>query len=195
MRFRQRLAKVPWLTIGLEMASIVFAVTLALAANEWRENRREKVQVRVVLEALVGELRANRQTLDERLAYYRQIAESLQTAVEEHGPGGSAGEVEIPGWSGLRPPILTSSAWEAAVATQAASKIDFSLAQVVARTYSFQSLYQTMIDGDVEILSQGEEPQIGQMLNLFRDLTVLGEELSSAYGQTAETLSKGPRKG
>ncbi len=60
-----------------EFVSIVFAVTLALLVNEWRQNRRDDKLVERILITLTDEVKLNLQQAEKALEYRKQLLKNI----------------------------------------------------------------------------------------------------------------------
>ncbi len=73
---------IDWRTLMLEVFFIVLGVVLALAANDWREHRSNLRHASTALESIRDELDANRQAVDNALAYHAHLYDTLRTYVQ-----------------------------------------------------------------------------------------------------------------
>jgi hypothetical protein len=160
----------------LEMLGVVFAVVVALAADEWREDRDLTERAATARQAVLAELAANRDEVE-------RTRESMDSAVARLGEavrGIEAGE-STPVDVDLELPDFSDAAWRITQVTDAASRLDFAWLTRVARVYAAQDLYAD-VRGEVvrtmaSLGSSGPDPgitrlrnQLGIMLQLHRQL-------------------------
>lgn len=156
----------------LEAASVVFAVLLALAVDEWRETRSREALAARARASILEEIRGNeaelRKTRDNNRALLRSVEEGLSqlaqkrdTALQFH--------FEIA--------LLSSSAWNTAQMTQAANDLEFDWLRRVSNVYELQGLYVTSQSAVVDRLSG-----ISELLedDPRRMLTIIAERLRVA---------------
>src|SRR5689334_25267935 len=103
-------SRIPWLKLGVETLFVVLGVLVALAVDEWREARRDQEVVRLALQNLRAEIRANRPEVERALAHHREQLRRL-----EKTPGIGVA---------IRPAMIRNNAWQAAQSSQAAAHMD-----------------------------------------------------------------------
>jgi hypothetical protein len=164
-RFREKLPE-----LLLEAASVVFAVLLALAVDEWRETRSRNALATRARASILEEIRSNeselRNTRDNNRALLQRIEETLSRVKQRRG--------EISLDFTFKIAFLSSAAWQTAQMTQAANLLDFDWLRVASNAYELQDIYLTSqsavmdrISGITEILE--DDPQ--------RMLTIIAERL------------------
>ncbi|HSK77518.1 MAG TPA: hypothetical protein VLQ45_13795 [Thermoanaerobaculia bacterium] len=164
-RFREKLPE-----LLLEAVSVVFAVLLALAVDEWRETRSRNALAARARASILEEIRSNesklRNTRDNNRALLQRIEEALSRVKQR--------EPEISLEFNFKIALLSSAAWQTAQMTQAANLMDFDWLRGVSNAYEFQEIYLTSqstvvdrISGISEILE--DDPQ--------RMLTIIAERL------------------
>ena len=153
----------------LEAASVVFAVLLALAVDEWRETRSREALAARARAGILEEIRLNetelRNTRDNNRALLQSVEEGL-TRLEQKRDTALQFHFEIA--------LLSSAAWNTAQMTQAANYLDFDWQRRVSDVYELQSLYVTSqsavvdrLSGISEILGNGNDPR--RMLNILAE--------------------------
>ena len=157
----------------LEAASVVFAVLLALAVDEWRETKSRDALAARARASILEEIRSNeselRNSRSKNRALQQQIEEALRR-VKQREPETS---LEI----NFQIAFLSSSSWQTAQMTQAANFLDFDWVRRVSKVYEHQELYLTSQSAVVDRLSG-----ISEILedNPQRMLTILAERLRVA---------------
>ena len=116
--------------LALEAAMVVFAVLVALAFDEWRENRHFRELADRARTAVVAEATANLEELERTSADLRSVRERLVQAISSMEEGLDTSldlTFELPEFS--------SAAWQAAQVTQAAPYLDYAWVIRVSRAY------------------------------------------------------------
>lgn len=121
--------------ILIEAASVVFALLLALALNQWNERRELRERGAAVRAAIRAELSENRAEIDSARPHLAEIRRQLRDAVD--GKAAAAHELTVD----LGVSLLSAAAWRAALATQATQTIDFKWMTNVAKIYELQDNY------------------------------------------------------
>jgi hypothetical protein len=156
----------------LEAASVVFAVLLALAVDEWRETRSREALAARARASILQEVRTNeselRGTREKNRALLRKIEAALPRLLQR-----SDTSLEF----NFQVALLSSAAWNTTQMTQAANFLDFDWVRRVSILYELQGLYVTSqsavvdrISGISEILD--DDPR--------RMLTIIAERLRVA---------------
>lgn len=165
----------------LEVVGIVFAVLIALAADEWREGRQLEAQARMARAAVVQELRANRDELGSSRASIDSTWAQMRRAAEAIAAGGGPDGLVLD----LSLPDLSSGAWEGARLVAAGGRFDLDWLVRVAQLYESQELYEAfrleMLRTLGEMSAPGVAdvlPRVAGQLGLLRQLH---EQLSTRY--------------
>ena len=124
-------------SLFLEAFSVVLAVLLALAVDQWREDRANAALAQLAADRIESEVRANRQELSRAAGRHGEIYEDLETSLEQLPERGSNVDFEV----NFAIAVLSSSAWETSRATRAVHHMDFDWVLRIAKVYDLQSLY------------------------------------------------------
>ncbi|MCA9738822.1 MAG: hypothetical protein R3E98_08110 [Gemmatimonadota bacterium] len=167
----------------LEVGSIVFAVLIALAADEWREGRQLEAQARLARAAVVHELRANRDELRSSQESIDRTWNALRSAADAFAAGGEPDGPVLD----LSLPDLSSGAWEGARLVAAGGRFDLGWLVRVAQLYENQELYEAFrlevlrTLGEMSAASVAEVlPRVAGQLGLLRQLH---EQLLTRYDE------------
>ncbi|NJM25034.1 MAG: hypothetical protein HC859_05560 [Bacteroidia bacterium] len=76
---------IPYGKIAFEFLSVLFAVTLALTGNEWRQRRSDQAMVRRVMITMKGELTANKKQLESVYPYHANLVKELEQGTHRVG--------------------------------------------------------------------------------------------------------------
>jgi hypothetical protein len=175
MSVSDRSHRIPWLQIGVETFFVVLGVLLALAVDEWRENRRDQAVVSLALQNLREEIRANRPEVQRALAHHRDQQRRLE---------------ETPGIGvALKPALVRNNAWQAAQTSQAAAHMDFSSVAACSKLEELQGNYQSLLAGVMPSLYRLEDRP--SMPLVLQDLIWFEEKLLQAYDETERAIPAG----
>ena len=134
----------------LEAAMIFFAVMLALAAEEWRENRDRLELADRALRSVVEEMRSNLGELENTGVRNAERLEAARIVLEELAAGRDQGDADV----GLEVALLSAAAWESAQMSQAVQYLDFDVMRDLSEVYEIQALYDRMQAGAVDNMTQ-----------------------------------------
>lgn len=131
-----------------EASFVVLGVILALAANEWRQDRADKQQSQQALATIFEELKTNRSAVAEAMDYHHGLIEML-FADHEDGWRPEARQFT----RGFVAPARTSrTAWETAAETGAFPKTDFTIVKDLSHVYAQQERYEVQARSVGEII-------------------------------------------
>jgi cell division protein ZapA (FtsZ GTPase activity inhibitor) len=178
---RERLAeKLPEALI--EAASVVFALLLALALNQWNENREQAARADAARAAIRAELAENRTEIESARPQLSAIKQKLRDVIDGKSP--DAHELSV----NLGVSLLSAAAWHAALATQATQTIDFKWMTTVAKVYELQDNYLRVQAAAVDQLTSiPADPKLGgkaiaaALIARIDGLSQLADGLSNAY--------------
>ena len=183
-----------WMAQGVfQGALIVGSILIALAFDEWREEREEDELVARALYSFSLELKQNLERLDDAVPFNSALFDyfSRSHAAGEIDSIDKVNEVV----RGLQPTILENTAWSTAVATGALAKMDYELVAALSLTYNMQSRYILEHQANVEDLENripraNEEVGllVAQALKRLHELAEAGVELQAVYQQMNDLL-------
>ena len=123
--------------IILEAVSIIFAVLLALAVNEWREDRQNTKLAERAQQGVLKEIASNHTELVANRADNVTMLDSLNAGlarIKLEAGGRLSVEFSLS--------LLSSSAWKAAQATLAIHFLSFEWVERISKLYGLQELYE-----------------------------------------------------
>jgi hypothetical protein len=123
-----------------ESALIVFSVLLALAVNEWADQRRQASHARVALAAIVSEVQANRASLVAASAFHRKI----QGILEQFQAAGREPDEQTATGGLFQPARLVTTAWQSARDSGATSQLPYPLVLELSRLYQSKDRYNDL---------------------------------------------------
>ena len=121
--------------ILIEAGSVVFALLLALALNQWNERRELRERGEAVRAAIRAELSEKRTEIGAARPNLVGIQKQLRDVIDGKELAEHALSVDL----GVS--LLSAAAWRAALATQATQTIDFKWMTKVAKIYELQDNY------------------------------------------------------
>lgn len=186
-----------WLPqVLIESALIVVSILVALALDEWREERQDAEVVQQSLENFLIEIDQNKVRVDDA-APFNQGLHSVLTSYYMDDDLESVDEF-VDMVESYSPAVLQSTAWDTALATGTLSKMDYNLVRVLSLTYGVQSRYQTTtvsgMDNLISPVNLSEDRLRLALYNSMRYLegvTTLEQELADTYGEAALIIDQG----
>jgi hypothetical protein len=170
--------------ILIEAASVVFALLLALALNQWHERRELRERGEAVRTAIRAELAANRAEIESARPNLLAIQKALRDVID--GKEAAAHELTV----NLGVSLLSAAAWHASLATQASETIDFKWMTTVAKIYELQDNYLHVQAAALDQLTSipaggdtGAKAIAGSLIARIDGLVQLADGLIKAYDE------------
>ncbi|MGD8320362.1 MAG: hypothetical protein PVJ02_07910 [Gemmatimonadota bacterium] len=135
LRFRFR---GEWIAQAIvESVFVVVSILLALAVDEWRENRSYEELADQSLGIFEREIRLNQARLEDAVPFHTGIRDLLGQAVDN-----AAATLDLRGiMEGVETPVILNTAWETALATGALTHMDVEMVSALSLTYSIQDRF------------------------------------------------------
>jgi hypothetical protein len=175
----------------VEAGMIFLAVVLALAAEEWRENRDRQALADRALYSVVEEVRSNLDELERTAPSNIARLEAARAVLEEMEAGDESGDVDI----GLEVSLLSTAAWQSAQMSQAVHYFDLDAMRQLSEVYEIQEMYDRMQIGMVDgmgdlmrIAREDPEAAVRQGVSGVGMLVGFQETLAETYRHTLEQL-------
>lgn len=175
----------------LEAAMIFFAVMLALAAEEWRENRDRLELADRALRSVVEEVRSNLEELETTGVRNAERLEAARVVLAELEAGRDEGDADV----GLEVALLSSAAWQSAQMSQAVQYLDFDIMRDLSEVYEIQDLYERVqagaVDNMTEMMRTAEQDPVAAVRQGVISISVLTDlhgSLMEVYRDTLEKL-------
>ena len=173
----------------------MISILLALALDEWQDDLEIQELIDRSIVNFQNELNQNKSRIDDIGVYHMGVLQVLQRRTFE--PDGEPLKEFRNIMETLQPIVLTSSAWETAVATGALGRMDYELVSALTLTYNtqlrFDDDYRSMLRLLLSPINLNEENLRNTTYNAGRfiaDVTLAESELSVYYAQTLELLKK-----
>jgi len=160
-----------------ESALIVFSILLALAINEWKENRDNQRLASQALANFEREIQENSGRVERSFPYHSHLSEAFK---------GARSLTEVEGWHGISSPMLQDTAWQTALATNAFGQIRYETVSALSRVYTSQKSLEKVADDVVaSLVNQGLSDSTKGLMN---DLLIAETGLRSAYEQALKRI-------
>lgn len=131
-----------------EAGFVVLGVILALAANEWRQDRADHQQSRQAVASIHEELKANRAAIAESMEYHLGLMEMLRA---EHEEGWVPEARQFPRGF-IFPARVARTAFDSASETGALAKTDFATVVKLSGIYAHQDRYEFQVRSIGEVI-------------------------------------------
>ncbi len=174
----------------IEIVAIFLSLSLAFFINEWRQNARDAATANHALTSIRTELLTNKRFIEDRLPYYRQMRDTLTQILKNSDDDILISEVELKGYRGVMPPLIRKSSLETAQSIGAFTNIKYQVADHIGMVYAFQDFYRDIIDKYITALTNGNLKTVRSLLSFFSELIVVGEELTTAYGELLAKMAE-----
>jgi hypothetical protein len=179
----------------VESALIVISILLALTLDEWQEDLEIQELIDRSIVNFQNELTQNKSRIEDIGVYHRGVLQVLQrrTFVSDSESLEEFRNV----MEALQPIVLTSSAWETAVATGALGRMEYELVSALTLTYNtqlrFDDDYRSTLRLLLSPINLNKENLPITTYNAGRfvtDVTSAESELSVYYAQTLELIKQ-----
>lgn len=191
----------PWISrVLVESVLVVGSILLALAVDEWNEERALQDLANRSLVNFEREIQLNRLRLEDVTLFHMGLRDVLANM--------DAGSASVPATTirnimeGFEPAILVSTAWETAVATGALGYMDYDVVSGLSLTYNLQGRLVALNQSGLNDLlvagfRSGETELLVYTANRYmRELTGAEQRLQGVYdlvlGLIAETIGEPP---
>lgn len=176
-----------WLPrVLFESFLIVISILVALALDEWREQRQDDDMVHHALLNFVSEINQNKIRIDDATPFNQGLLDVLQGNYEREEVSSIDDFVMMLG--SYTPVVLQSTAWDTALATGSLAKMDYNLVSALSLTYNMQNRYQSVTRAGLDELINPNNLSADQMslamlnsIRYLRDATSMEIELSAVY--------------
>ena len=183
-----------WLPrVLFESALIVVSILVALALDEWRDNRQNDQLIKHALSSFVSEIRQNKARVEDAAPFNQ----GLRNVLSRHYQDDDISSVDefVTMVESYSPVVLQSSAWDTAMATGSLAKMDYNVVSALSLTYSMQNRYiQTTSSSMAELTSPQNLGNGNLKLAVYNSIRYLDKvsgmesELSGAYSQATLVL-------
>ncbi len=125
------------------MFSVVMAVLLALAVNQWRTNRSNQQIAANALKNIIQETTSNQAEIDTSLSEHLQIQQILRSTLKEYRAADKKQQNTLSDSFkyGYKHSVLNNTAWNSANITQAIKFLKFDIVAGLSTIYELQRIY------------------------------------------------------
>lgn len=182
-----------WILKGIvESVFVVASILLALAVDEWAQEREYAELADQSLAIFEREIRQNRARVDDAVPYHTGIRDFLGAMrVETTAPSDLASIME-----GLNAPVLLNTAWETSLATGALTHMEFEVVSALSLTYSIQEGFENGARMDRPRITTGNQlsaaeaqARIEEAYEYVAGLVRDEAELMTVYDQALELIA------
>lgn len=130
-----------WLPrVLFESLLITISILVALALDEWRENRQDEEAIQQALSNFASEIQRNKARIEDTAPFNRGLLEVLRHRYDTKDIGSVDDYVNMV--ESYAPAELRTTAWETALATGSLAEMEYNLVSVLSFTYGKQNDYQ-----------------------------------------------------
>lgn len=168
---------------------VVLGVVLALAANQWREERAAQRQADSALASILEEMQTNQAVVADSLDYHSQLLEMIRTTEQPTPRDFTRGFIA--------PAAIFRTAWQAASQTGALENMEYATVLELSRVYASQERYehQARVAGEIiyrELFTRGIGAVVDKPANLAALIATFSyreQELLGLYEGCLATLA------
>ena len=174
-----------------EVAMIVFAVLVALAVEEWRDERQMNDFADRARASVEAELAANLAELEDTGPGLIRVDSALAAVLEARDVTMLDGGIDV------QLPNLSDAAWEVARGSQAAPYFDFDWVLRTARAYEVLEVYSRGSDEVIGAMSGmiGREPSLTHVAAIYGWLVVVNDVHRQAIERLRSVLEESAGSG
>lgn len=185
-----------WLPrVIFESALITVSILLALALDEWRDERQTEETVVQAMANFLHEIKQNKARIDDAAPFNRGLHDVLS---RRYQVGDITSTTEfINAVESYTPVVLQSTAWETALTTGSVTKMNYNLVSALSLTYGLQSRYQETARLGMEDLLRPQnlsadllDLAIYNSIRYLNNVTGMEAELIIVYGEAEAVLRK-----
>lgn len=186
--------RAPWLPRALvESGLIVMSILMALALDEWKEDQEIQELIDRSVLNFSNELTRNHARIQDVRAYHQAVGQILK---KRRGKESSTSVAEFRNiMDAMQPIVLTSSAWQTAVATGSLTRMNFDLVSALSLTYNTQIVFNQKYNSTLDKLLSPSNLRdenlrftIHNASGFLEAVASSESELSDYYAQTLELL-------
>jgi hypothetical protein len=180
------------LRVTIESLLIVSSILLALAVDQWRDSRHNRIVAQQALDVFNREMNKNLGRIEENLPYHTGLRDVVAGMA---GDASRAPEVQTI-LEGLEPTVLLNTAWETALATGALTHINVGTVSALSLTYDLQQRFRDQMQRGLPRViitastTEGEKlSKIQETLVYLNELVRSEQELQSVYVEGLKVIN------
>ena len=178
----------------VESVLIVASILLALALDEWNEDRERQNLVNRSILVFEREIRQNMARVEAFSPIHQGLKNILSRREMEGGVASIAEFRDIV--QGFEPEVLLDSAWETAIATGAMAHMSYDLVSAISLTYNYQKRFDSMYAAGRSDLLRANNVQSENLSTTayvarryMDDVTATENQLQAVYRQALELIN------
>ena len=183
-----------WLPrVIFESFLIVVSILVALALDEWRDQRQDDKMVYQALLNFASEIEQNQVRIEDAAPFNQGLLNVLEERYRQEEM--SAIDDLVMMAESYSPVVLQTTAWDTALATGSLAKMNYNLVSALSMTYTIQSRYQVATrSGMDEVMNpQNLSPDqvrlaVFNSVRYLRDVTAMEAELNDVYAAAAMVI-------
>ena len=183
--------KIPFRAILIEVISVVLAVLVALAVDDWREARANAKLAQETLTMIKTDLESNVTSLEDELKTHQTILKELLETLEKVKKTGSMENITFNLNISFNP-VVNQAAWQTAIFTQAFRYMKPRTVQNISAIYEMKELYNNqMLSAMKKVYSVNWDNK--NIDYIFGQIMLFSQEVNMAlkYGEELLKLEKG----
>jgi len=182
----------------VESFFVVTSILLALAVDQWSENRQFAELADQSLGIFEREIGVNKSRLEDLIPFHTGIRELLARSMDAPNPDMDLRSI----MEGIELPVMLNTAWETALATGALTHMDVSTVSALSLTYSMQERFMAASGRDrprIPAAGDRSDPLVRERMHEAYDfmasLTRGESELMTVYGEALLMIRQNRRAG
>jgi len=185
-----------WLPrVLFESALITASILLALALDEWRDERQTEQAIEQAMSNFLSEIRQNKSRVDDAAPFNQ----GLRNVLNQRYRDGDIGTIDdfIGIVESYNPVVLQSTAWDTALATGSVAKMDYNLVSALSFTYGLQNRYLQTTRNAMSDLTSPQNLSAGRLdlaiynsVRYLEDVTSMETELIVVYGEAEKSIQE-----
>lgn len=187
-------------TIAIEIFSVVFAVLLALAANDWRDSQVVETLIRRSVTSIAQEIKNNLMLVRQAHDHHKNVLNRIREVLSEDGEisrtNAQAILEELYESGIVKPGAVVETAWSTAKISGAIQGIDYGIALSLSQVYAFQADYQMATNTTHSAMNLAQflgAKSDDYLLGIYQGVTThwwLEKRLINAYQEALEKIEQ-----
>ena len=164
-----------------EFLSVSFAVFIALIANQWRDSYNKGKSAQNSIQSIRVELTENKENIETILPNHIESLRQIDSLIQLM-PNDS---IDIDVVDTLKIKLVGSSAWEMSKLTKAVYYIDFDEVNILAKVYTFQGYYESIVKNYIikgsNTIQDSDLNELRKVKNFLESIIPLEKDLKGYY--------------
>lgn len=172
---------------------IVISILVALALDEWRDQRQDDDMVRQALLNFASEISQNQDRIEDAAPFNQGLLDVLEDQFRQQD--NSTADEFVMMLESYSPVVLQTTAWDTALATGSLAKMEYNLVSALSMTYTIQSRYQSATRSGIGEVLSAQSLSVDQVsgavfgaIRYLRDVTSMEAELNDVYSAASTVI-------